>query len=226
VPQAWPRRRSVSAPLVGRALDRLGQRCVLPVLAAAFGIVLALLVLTAGYLGAGGVIFLAILAGLSRPPIEAGLRALWPRFVPGGQLDAACALDSTLQELIWIGGPLRSSRLRVLLAVAACYGAAAGILKLALVGYAPPHGGVACAGALVAIWVRQPGRRHRLWQQDLADTGGAAGDRLPGTVRCRADPARGCAQPRRPSAAHDPDRTAAVTMAGIAQRLSPARSPA
>ena len=50
------------------------------------------------------------------------------------------------------GSPLRSSRLRVPLAVAACYGAAAGILNLALVGYAAAHGGVAWAGVLVAIW--------------------------------------------------------------------------
>jgi predicted MFS family arabinose efflux permease len=193
---------AVSAPLAGRALDRLGQRRVLPVLATVFGIILALLVLTAAYLGAGGIIILASLAGLSRPPIEAGLRALWPRLVPRGQLDAAYALDSTLQELIWIGGPLlfavllatgsprlpllacaaasiagtavyatsghlparqpagapasrsavRSSRLRLLLAIAACYGAAAGILNLALIGYAAAHGSVAWAGVLVATW--------------------------------------------------------------------------
>jgi predicted MFS family arabinose efflux permease len=43
---------------------------------------------------------------MTRPPIDAGLRALWPRLVPAGRLDAAYALDSTLQELIWIGGPL------------------------------------------------------------------------------------------------------------------------
>lgn len=193
---------AVSAPLAGRALDRLGQRRVLPVLAAAFGTALALVALTAGHLGAGGVVVLAVLAGLTRPPIEAGLRALWPRLVRPGRLDAAYALDSTLQELIWIGGPLllavllatgsprlpllacaaasltgtavyatsgrlparrpaagraagsplRSSRLRVLLAAAACYGAAAGILNLALVGYAAAHGSVAWAGVLVAIW--------------------------------------------------------------------------
>jgi predicted MFS family arabinose efflux permease len=53
-----------------------------------------------------GLAVLAGVAGLTRPPIEAGLRALWPRLVPAGRLDAAYTLDSTLQELIWIGGPL------------------------------------------------------------------------------------------------------------------------
>jgi hypothetical protein len=138
---------------------------------------------------------------MTRPPIEAGLRSLWPRLVPADRLDAAYALDSTLQELIWIGGPLllalllaagspllpllgcallslagtaayatsprlsgsrratagarsplRSSPLRILLVASACYGAAAGILNLALVAYATTHGGVAWTGVLVAIW--------------------------------------------------------------------------
>jgi predicted MFS family arabinose efflux permease len=97
---------AVSAPLAGRALDRLGQRRVLPALAGAFAAALAVLAVTAGQLGTGGVAALAAAAGMTRPPIEAGLRALWPRLVPAGRLDAAYALDSTLQELIWIGGPL------------------------------------------------------------------------------------------------------------------------
>jgi predicted MFS family arabinose efflux permease len=48
--------------------------------------------------------------------------------------------------------PLRQAGLRILLISAACYGAAAGILNLALVAFAGAHGGVAWAGVLVAIW--------------------------------------------------------------------------
>lgn len=193
---------AVSAPLAGRALDRFGQRTVLPLLAGVFGAALTVLVLAAAYLGPGGLTALAVAAGMARPPVEAGLRALWPRLVPASQLDAAYALDSASQELIWIGGPLllavllatgitqlpllacavasitgtalyaasphlsaaqqptpartgsplRSSRLRLLLIAAACYGAAAGILNLALVAFAAAHGGVAWAGVLVAVW--------------------------------------------------------------------------
>lgn len=193
---------AVSAPLTGRALDRFGQRRVMPLLAAAFCVALTALALVAGHLAAAGLLALAAAAGLTRPPIEAGLRALWPRLVPASRLDAAYALDSTLQELIWIGGPLllaallatghpalpvlacavasitgtaayaasrrvraaerraaararsplRSSRMRVLLAAAACYGAAAGILNLGLVAYATGHGDTAWVGVLVAVW--------------------------------------------------------------------------
>jgi predicted MFS family arabinose efflux permease len=192
---------AVSAPVAGRALDRFGQRRVLPLLAAAFGCALAAVALAAGSLAVAGLAALAALAGVARPPLEAGLRALWPDLVPPALLDSAYALDSAVQELIWIGGPLllalllavgsprlplivcgvlsvagtiayassgrvpggrkaavtahspvRSARLRLLLAMCACYGVAAGVLNLALVAYAAAHGGVAWAGVLVAIW--------------------------------------------------------------------------
>jgi predicted MFS family arabinose efflux permease len=97
---------AVSAPLAGRAVDRLGQRWVLPVLAAAFAGALIILVLVSGHLGGAAAAALAAAAGLTRPPVEAALRALWPRLVAPGQVDAAYALDSTVQELIWIAGPL------------------------------------------------------------------------------------------------------------------------
>lgn len=97
---------AISAPVAGRALDRLGQRRVLPLLTAGFAAALVVLALGASHLGAGQIAAVAAAAGLTRPPIEAALRALWPRLVPPGEIDAAYALDSTVQELIWIAGPL------------------------------------------------------------------------------------------------------------------------
>lgn len=97
---------AVSAPLTGRGLDRLGQRRVLPLLAGAFAAALVAVALGSSHLGAGQLAALAAAAGLTRPPVEAALRAVWPRLVPRADIDAAYALDSTVQELIWIGGPL------------------------------------------------------------------------------------------------------------------------
>jgi hypothetical protein len=91
--------------LAGR-LTVWGQRRVLPVLAVAFAGALVVLVLASARLAPVGLGALAAVAGLARPPVEAALRAMWPRIVPGGQVDAAYALDSTVQELIWIAGPL------------------------------------------------------------------------------------------------------------------------
>ncbi len=59
---------AASAPLAGRALDRLGQRRVLPVLAAAFGAALTVLVVAAGHLGASGLACLAAAAGMTPVP--------------------------------------------------------------------------------------------------------------------------------------------------------------
>jgi predicted MFS family arabinose efflux permease len=97
---------AASAPFTGRALDRLGQRLVLPVLAAAFALALVVLVVAAGSLGAAEFDVLIVAAGLARPPIEAALRTMWPRLVSPRQVDAAYTLDSTAQEFIWIAGPL------------------------------------------------------------------------------------------------------------------------
>ena len=97
---------AVSAPLAGRMVDRLGQRRVLPVLAAAFAGALIMLLFSSELLGGGAAVVLAAVAGLTRPPIEAALRTLWPRLVSPAQVEAAYALDSTVQELIWITGPL------------------------------------------------------------------------------------------------------------------------
>jgi predicted MFS family arabinose efflux permease len=95
---------AASAPLAGRAIDRLGQRPVLIALATCFAAALVLLVAVAGQPGWAAAV--AAVGGLTRPPLESSLRGLWPRLVPRERLDTAYALDSTAQELIWIGGPL------------------------------------------------------------------------------------------------------------------------
>jgi predicted MFS family arabinose efflux permease len=97
---------AVSAPLAGRALDRFGQRRVLPVLALAFAGLLVTLTAGTGHLSYAAIDALAAAAGLTRPPVEAAMRAVWPQVVPASAVDTAYALDSTTQELIWIGGPL------------------------------------------------------------------------------------------------------------------------
>ena len=97
---------AVSAPFAGRALDRLGQRRLLPLLAIGFAAALTALALASGHSGPGVLDAVAAAAGLTRPPVEAAFRAMWPKLVPPNRVAAAYALDSTVQELIWIGGPL------------------------------------------------------------------------------------------------------------------------
>lgn len=97
---------ALAAPLSGRALDRRDQRRVLGAMAIAFAGAVVTIVACAGRVPAGAVVALAGAAGVSRPPLDAAMRALWPRIVQADRLSAAYSLDATLQELIWIVGPL------------------------------------------------------------------------------------------------------------------------
>jgi predicted MFS family arabinose efflux permease len=102
---------AVGAPIVGRALDRLGQRRVLIATALIFAAGLIAIAETAGRDTSTLTIVLATVAGVTRPPLESAMRALWVTLVSATQLPVAYALDATLQELVWILGPLLLSAL-------------------------------------------------------------------------------------------------------------------
>jgi MFS family permease len=97
---------AVAAPIVGRALDRVDERKLLAGLAGVFACAVVAIVLCAGRVPEGLIVALAVVSGVARPPLDAAMRALWPRLVASERLRAAYSLDATLQELIWILGPL------------------------------------------------------------------------------------------------------------------------
>ncbi|HEU5030172.1 MAG TPA: MFS transporter [Spirillospora sp.] len=93
-------------PVLGRAMDRYGQpRVLLPAAclsAAGFGLLAA-----AGARPLPVAVAAVVLAGFATPPLEAGLRALWPDVLDGPeQVDAAYALDAAAQEILFSVGPL------------------------------------------------------------------------------------------------------------------------
>ncbi|WP_067483506.1 MFS transporter [Actinomadura hibisca] len=93
-------------PVLGRAMDRLGQpRVLLPsALLSGLGFVL-LAVVGADPLPVA--VVAVVLAGFATPPLEAGLRALWPAVLPDqARLKAAYALDAAAQEILFTVGPL------------------------------------------------------------------------------------------------------------------------
>ena len=97
---------ALTSPLLGRLVDRVGQTRVLAGSAAAsalgFG-ALAAAGRSASPVVLGG---LAALAGATIPPVAACMRALWSDLLDhGGQLQAAFAVESTVQELIFVVGP-------------------------------------------------------------------------------------------------------------------------
>jgi MFS family permease len=121
---------AVGQPLLGRAVDRYGQpRVMLPAaLLSAAGMALFALAgpdpLPLAYAA-------MLVAGLFTPPLEGGLRALWPGVLKrADRIHAAYALDAAAQEVMFAVGPLL-----VTLLVAA-FSEAAALLWIAAVGVA------------------------------------------------------------------------------------------
>ncbi|MDX6699871.1 MAG: hypothetical protein QOF26_97 [Baekduia sp.] len=112
---------AVGSPILGRAIDRIGQA---PVLTLSAGAV------TAGAVafallprGAPAVAFLVLAAvlGITQPPVGSCVRVLWRRMMDGASFSSLVTLDASLQELAFMAGPL------LLVAVASLVGAAAAL---------------------------------------------------------------------------------------------------
>ncbi|MFJ7527986.1 MFS transporter [Streptomyces griseus] len=137
---------ALSQPVKGLLMDRRGQRAVhLP--AAVLNSALLIALPVAGpYGGAAVTVTLAIAAGLTAPPLEAGLRALWPSVLPEHRLrHAALALDTGTQGLLHIVGPV------LVAALASAYSPAFALATTAALGL---------AGTLV-VATTPPSRRWR-----------------------------------------------------------------
>ncbi|MGW3835124.1 MFS transporter [Streptomyces microflavus] len=137
---------ALSQPVKGLLMDRRGQRAVhLP--AAVLNSALLIALPAAGPHGGTAVTAtLAIAAGLTAPPLEAGLRALWPSVLPEHRLrHAALALDTGTQGLLHILGPV------LVAALATAYSPALALATTAALGL---------AGTLV-VATTPPSRRWR-----------------------------------------------------------------
>lgn len=136
---------AVGQPLLGRAVDLWGQPRVMLPAALASASAMAVFAVTGI-----GVLPLAcatmVLAGLCTPPLEGGLRALWPSVLRDeSRVHSAYALDAVAQEVLFSVGPLL-----VTLLVAA-WDEATALLVINLL------------GVLGALWVvaSPPSRRWR-----------------------------------------------------------------
>ncbi|WP_181799135.1 MFS transporter [Kitasatospora acidiphila] len=148
---------AVGQPLLARLVDRQGQTRVL---------VASTLIASAGFLllpctGPVRHPVLAALtvlaAGLATPPLEAGLRALWPVLLPDPERRrTALALDSSSQGLVFIAGPLLATSAS---AIIGAHGALVATAALGLLGSgivastAPSRSWVPTAAAGPAHWL-------------------------------------------------------------------------
>jgi len=149
---------AVGQPMLARAADRWRQAPVMWAGAAGSTVGFAV---TAAAPALWLTVAATALAGLGAPPFEACLRALWRDLVPDGLLRTAYTLDVTIQELIFVVGPLVS------LAGVAAFGPAGGLYATALFQLA----GTLWFATTPAVrrWRGEPAPRH--WAGPLRSRG-------------------------------------------------------
>ncbi|MFD4479420.1 MFS transporter [Streptomyces sp. NPDC058471] len=132
---------ALAQPVKGRLMDRHGQSAVHLPAALLNSALLVALPVAGPYGGSGLAIAIVVGGGLTTPPLEAGLRALWPSVLPDPRLrHAALALDTGTQGLLYIVGPLLVAALASAYnpAVALAVTAALGLAGTVVVALAPP----------------------------------------------------------------------------------------
>ncbi|WP_460961300.1 MFS transporter [Parasphingorhabdus pacifica] len=103
---------AVAGPLRGRAADRRSGPKLLVVtgIGFAFGLgAITLLTMPGGFLPASWwwlALPVASLTGLSFPPVGQITRASWSRIAEGPAREAAYAIEATMQELVFVAGPM------------------------------------------------------------------------------------------------------------------------
>jgi MFS family permease len=98
---------AVSGPLLGRWMGGWGVRRTLLVsagISAATIFIIGLAPLPVEVLAV-----LCLVVGLSSPPIQSAVRTIYPMLVERRQMGTLYALDATLQEVIWIFGPVTAT---------------------------------------------------------------------------------------------------------------------
>ncbi|MFG1926219.1 MFS transporter [Cryptosporangium sp. NPDC048952] len=114
---------AVGQPFLARWMDRTGQTRII-----VGGSVISSLGLAAlPFCGVVGGIVIAALAGAATPPLEPGLRAIWPHVLSGPDVPRIYALDAAAQELVFVAGPL-------LVLLANTFGPAGGLYAAAAIG--------------------------------------------------------------------------------------------
>jgi len=116
----------ISSPIATRLTSRFGIRPVLgTMLAVAVTTMVALAVVP---VSAASHIPLGLLLGLTLPPIQPAARAVYPTIVKKSQIQSLQSLDASVQELIWIMGPV------ITVTIATQLGGPAGVLAPAVIG--------------------------------------------------------------------------------------------
>jgi MFS family permease len=94
----------ISGPLLGRSLGYLGIRRIMLLCAITSGS--AIITIAFVHLDPIALIGLALLAGFLSPPVQAAARTTYPTLIEEEKHSLLFGLDATMQEVIWIFGPI------------------------------------------------------------------------------------------------------------------------
>ena len=135
---------AVSTPAQGRLVDRFGRgRVLVPSAAVHLAAVAGVLVLARNGAPAGAVAASACVAGIGMPPVSGSIKAAWPHLVRPARLPAAYAMESLLQQVVFLSGPLLVSALITARGPAAAMGCSAGLAAPGTVSFAAATAGAA-----------------------------------------------------------------------------------
>jgi predicted MFS family arabinose efflux permease len=124
---------TIGAPLWGRRVDGAHPAAVLLGTGAAQSVALAAMSVAGGSVTLS--LALGAVVGLATPPLTPSVRAMLPRLVPPDRTAAAYALESTLQEMVFVAGPLLAGLLATLWGAGAAFVATALLTSAGTAGY-------------------------------------------------------------------------------------------
>jgi MFS family permease len=116
---------AISGPLLGRWMGPVGPRKMLLITAA----ISSVAILAVAFAPVPGIFLVGfcLIVGLSSPPIQMAVRTIYPTLVERKKMGVLYALDATIQEMIWIVGPVLATF------VAAFISTTAGVALLAII---------------------------------------------------------------------------------------------
>jgi MFS family permease len=96
-----------STPFQGRLIDRVGRGWVLiPTAAVHVAAVAALLMLAHAHGSTWALAASAAVAGVGMPPVSGSIKAIWPQVAGPGRAADAYTIESLLQQVVFLAGPL------------------------------------------------------------------------------------------------------------------------
>lgn len=116
---------AIASPVLGRWMGRFGVRRT--ILIAASISTLTIVCIGVAPISGEAMVALCLVVGLSSPPIQSAVRTIYPLLVEKRGMGTLYALDASLQEIIWILGPVAATF------IAAASSTTVGVLVMAFI---------------------------------------------------------------------------------------------